>query len=250
MASPMLEAINVEKRFDGDVQALRGVDLAVDAGETVALIGESGCGKTTLLRLFNRLDIASSGEIRRDGRPIGEFDPIPLRRSTGYVPQDGGLLPHWNVARNVALVPELLDWDEARCHARTHELLELVGLAPGRFADRYPSELSGGQRQRVSFARALAADPDVILLDEPFGALDALTRLALHDEFLRIVSGLEKTLLLVTHDLAEAFRLADRVAVMKDGRILQTGTPRELLASPAEGYVAELIAMVKDESVA
>src|SRR5262245_40311366 len=236
-----LSAAAVTKVYPGGVQALRGVDLEVARGTTVALIGASGCGKTTLLRMFNRLEEPTSGDVRIAGRPSRDVDPIRLRRTTGYVQQDGGLLPHWTVAQNAALVPALLGWDAAKRGKRADDLLALVGLAPETYRRRYPRELSGGERQRVAFARALAADPEVILLDEPFGALDALTRLDLQEEFQRLKRQLGKTMLLVTHDLREAFHLGDRVAVMKDGRILQQGTADELKQQPEEGYVKSLL---------
>ncbi len=242
---PVLEALAVDKEYPGGVQALRGVDLAVTRGETVVLIGESGCGKTTLLRMFNRLEEPTEGEILIDGQPALTRDPIELRRQTGYVQQDGGLLPHWTVGRNVELVPELLGWELQRRRSRADELLELVGLPPERYRSRYPAQLSGGQRQRVAFARALAADPDVVLLDEPFGALDALTRLELQQEFLKLKRQLSKTMLFVTHDLEEAFRLGDRVAVMKEGKVLQTASPERLRQEPAGDYVSALIGMVR-----
>ncbi len=238
-----LEAVEVGKRWADGTRALDGVSLAVAAGETLALVGESGSGKTTLLRLFNRLTEPTSGEVRVGGRAVGATDAIALRRSIGYVPQDGGLLPHWRIARNVELVPRLLGWDPRRRGERTREMLEVVGLDPVRHARRYPAELSGGQRQRVAFARALAADPPVVLLDEPFGALDALTRLELHEQFLELKRRLAKTTLLVTHDLGEAFRLGDRIGVMRGGRLLQLGRPAELLASPADDYVRQLLAL-------
>jgi osmoprotectant transport system ATP-binding protein len=240
---PALEARGVKKVFPGGVHALRGVDLELGSAETVVLVGESGCGKTTLLRMFNRLEEPTEGSIRIEGRPAADHDPIKLRRHTGYVQQEGGLLPHWTVRRNVELVPELLGWEVERRRARSSELLALVGLEPDRFHWRYPRHLSGGQRQRVAFARALAADPPVVLLDEPFGALDALTRLELQREFLRLKRRLAKTILLVTHDLREAFRLGDRIAVMKDGRILKAAVPDELRRNPADDYVRSLLAM-------
>jgi osmoprotectant transport system ATP-binding protein len=241
VGEPLLEARSVTKTFPGGVTALDAVSISVHAGETIVLIGESGCGKTTLLRLFNRLVEPTSGQVRVNGRDVAEADPIPLRRHLGYVQQEGGLLPHWTVARNVALVPTLLGWERERRRARADELLDLVGLDPGLFRHRYPRELSGGQRQRVAFARAVAADADVILLDEPFGALDAITRRELQDEFLRLKGRLGKTMLLVTHDLAEAFRLGDRIAVMAGGRILQTDTPDAIADEPADEYVARLL---------
>jgi len=238
---PILEALGVAKTYGDGTAALAGIDLAVRPGETVALVGESGSGKTTLLRTFNRMVEPSAGMVRVQGRPAADLDPIALRRRIGYVPQDGGLIPHWRVERNVELVPRLLGWDSGRRQTRGREMLELVGLDPAAHAGRYPAELSGGQRQRVAIARALAADPSVILLDEPFGALDALTRLELHRQFLELKKTLGKTTVLVTHDLAEAFRLADRIGVMRGGRLLQLGSPEELAARPADPYVQALL---------
>lgn len=240
---PVLEAVNVAKTYGDGTAALAGVTLAIQPGETVALVGESGSGKTTLLRTFNRMVEPSSGDVRVEGRSVADLDPIALRRRIGYVPQDGGLIPHWTVERNVELVPRLLDWEPERRRARAREMLERVGLDPEVYARRHPAELSGGQRQRVAFARALAAGPEVILLDEPFGALDALTRLELHRQFLELQKTLGKTAVLVTHDLAEAFRLAGRIGVMRAGRLLQLATPEELAARPADPYVEALLEM-------
>jgi osmoprotectant transport system ATP-binding protein len=237
---PILEAVEVAKTYGDGTAALAGVTLAVNPGETVALVGESGSGKTTLLRTFNRMIEPSAGTVRVEGKPVADLDPIALRRRIGYVPQDGGLIPHWRVERNVELVPRLLGWDRDRRRERTREMLELVGLSEAQ-GGRYPAELSGGQRQRVAFARALAADPPLILLDEPFGALDALTRLELHRQFLELKSRLAKTAVLVTHDLGEAFRLADRIGVMRAGRLLQLGVPKELEERPADPYVSALL---------
>jgi len=247
VATPALEAVDVSKTYPGasgtpeGTAALAGVSLSIASGETVALVGESGCGKTTLLRTFNRLVDPTAGVVRVEGKPVAETDPIGLRRRIGYVPQDGGLLPHWRIERNVELVPRLLGWDRDRARTRAREMLNLVGLAPDIYARRYPAELSGGQRQRVAFARALAADPPIILLDEPFGALDALTRLELHRQFQTLQETLHKTMVLVTHDLNEAFRLAGRIGVMKKGRLLQLAPPDELTTQPADGYVRELL---------
>jgi osmoprotectant transport system ATP-binding protein len=234
----VLRAEDVVKRF-GAVVALNRVTLEVRRGECVALIGESGSGKTTLLRCFNRLTDPDSGQVLVDGRNAASLDPIALRRRMGYVPQDGGLLPHWRVRRNVALVPWLRG--DARPDEGAERALRLVGLGPEEFGERWPGDLSGGQRQRVAVARALAAEPDVVLLDEPFGALDAITRADLQNTFLEVRAALTLTALLVTHDLAEAFLLADRVAVMHAGSIEQVAPPGELLASPATPYVDALL---------
>lgn len=244
---PMLRAVGVEKLYPGGVRALTGADLEVSTGETLALVGESGSGKTTLLRTFNRTVEPDAGEVSVEMRPVAREDPIELRRRIGYVPQNGGLIPHWNVGDNVELVTRLLGWPAARRRERADEVLELVGLDPSELRDRYPRLLSGGQRQRVALARALAGEPRVVLLDEPFGALDALTRLRVRAVFQRIRSTVATTILLVTHDLDEAFELADRVAVMKDGRVLQAGRRHDLLERPAHPYVEELLALRRSD---
>ena len=238
---PTLELRGVGKDFPGGVKALDGIDLEIAAGESVALIGESGSGKSTLLRLFNRMTIPSRGSVHREGEDLATADLISLRRRTGYVQQEGGLLPHWTVGRNVELVPKLLGWSADRRRRRTDELLAWLGLAPDRFAHRYPTELSGGQRQRVALARSLAGEPGVLLLDEPFGALDPLLREDLWHEFSNLKESLSQTIVLVTHDLREAFALGDRVGVLKDGHLLQLATPEELRETPRPGYVEKLL---------
>jgi osmoprotectant transport system ATP-binding protein len=232
-----LEARSVSKSFGG-VVALNAVTVRVAAGECVALVGESGSGKTTLLRLFNRMVEPDSGQVLANGQDVATLDPVRLRRRMGYVPQTGGLLPHWSVLRNVALVPWLERQADANGAANT--ALELVGLSPATFAARRPSELSGGQRQRVAIARALAAQPDFLLLDEPFAALDAITRADVHEAFAGVRARLLVTTLLVTHDLREAVLLADRIVVLRQGRLEQVGTPTEIFDAPATDYVAEL----------
>jgi len=233
-----LEAIGVVRRY-GTVTALDGVSLAVAPGECVALVGESGSGKTTLLRCFNRMVEPDAGRVLVNGADAAGVDPIQLRRHTGYVPQEGGLLPHWRVLRNAALVPWLLGEPDAS--TRAGAALELVGLPAGQYGNRWPSELSGGQRQRVAIARALASDPPVILLDEPFGALDAITRGDLQESFIALRRRIHITTLLVTHDLNEAVRLADRIGVMRKGKLEQLAPPRELIAHPATPYVQRLL---------
>jgi len=233
-----LSARRVTHRF-GSVVALDDVSLDVPAGRATALVGESGSGKTTLLRCFNRLVEPERGEIAVGDSDVRSQSPVLLRRSIGYVQQHGGLLPHWRVLRNVALVPVLREMPDAGNAAR--EALELVGLPAREFGDRFPHELSGGQRQRVALARSIAARPGVVLLDEPFGALDAISRTELQEIFDRLRRELAVTTLLVTHDLAEAGRLADEVVVMRSGRMEQRGSMRDLVHAPATEYVARLI---------
>jgi osmoprotectant transport system ATP-binding protein len=242
MAAPALSARGVVKRY-GDVVALDTVDLDVAAGECVALVGESGSGKTTLLRVFLGVTAVDAGAVVVDGRDVAAADLVALRRSLGYVPQDGGLLPHWSVGRNVALLPWLLERPDPEAVA--HGALAQVGLAPDLFGPRWPHELSGGQRQRVAFARALAGGARTLLLDEPFGALDAITRGDLQAMFVALRRHAGFSALLVTHDLHEARRLADRVAVMHQGRVAQVGTPDALLTAPATPYVADLLARAR-----
>lgn len=210
---------------------LAHLNLAIKAGEVVAMVGRSGAGKTTLLKLINRLLLPTSGTVFVDGRDTREWDGIRLRRGIGYVFQDVGLFPHMTVEDNVAVVPRLEAWASDRARTRAHDLLALVGLPPATFAGRRPHELSGGQRQRVGLARALAADPPVLLMDEPFGALDPVTRLEVRREFMRIQKQLRRTVLVVTHDMAEAFALGDRVGVIDDGALLVCDTPAVVAAS-------------------
>jgi osmoprotectant transport system ATP-binding protein len=206
----------------------------VQPGETLVLLGESGCGKTTTLKLINRLLLPTSGQVMVENKSTSEWDPIRLRRRTGYVIQEGGLFPHFTVARNVGLVPALEGWDEVRTKSRVDELLAIVGLEPRAFAERYPGELSGGQRQRVGVARALAAEPPLLLLDEPFGALDPLTRASLQRQFREISRRLKKTAVFVTHDVREALLLGTRIGLMDKGKLLLLETPKNFLSSKNE----------------
>ena len=238
----VLSAEGVAKRY-GEAVALDGVSLAVAAGECVALVGESGSGKTTLLRCFNRMTEWDAGTVRVGGEDAAGLDPVALRRRVGYVPQEGGLLPHWTVLRNAALVPWLRG--DTGAEAAAAEALARVGLPAAEFGGRWPRELSGGQRQRVAIARSLAASPTIMLLDEPFGALDAITRAELQTVFdgLRRATGI--TAVFVTHDLHEAALLADRIAVLRRGRIEQVAPPAELVARPATDYVRDLLARAR-----
>lgn len=228
------------KRF-GERWIVRDVNLEIQEGETFVMIGPSGCGKTTTLRMMNRLLEASEGTVEVLGQEVSQLDPAELRRRVGYVIQNVGLFPHYTVKRNVSVVPELLGWPKARIAERVEELLTLVGLRPNEFSERYPRELSGGQRQRVGIARALAADPPLVLLDEPFGALDPITRENLQDEFLALSARLTKTFVLVTHDMFEAVRLGDRIAVMRGGGIVQCTSPGELVAEPGDDFVRAML---------
>ena len=229
----------------GGSEVLRGITLRVERGETVALVGRSGAGKSTVLKLINRMLDPSSGRVLVDGRDTRAWDATTLRRQTGYVLQDVGLFPHMTVARNVGLVPALAQWPRQRIEERTEELLDLVGLPPREFAARWPSQLSGGEQQRVGVARALAADPPVVLMDEPFGALDPITRAELHREFKRIQRRVQKTVVLVTHDMREAFTLADRIGVLDAGVLVEYG-PRVALQASTHPTVRLLVESALD----
>jgi osmoprotectant transport system ATP-binding protein len=222
---PVVQFEDVVYRYPNGAPVIGGLTLSVAPGEVVVLVGRSGAGKSTLLKLVNRMVLPQSGSVRVESRDTREWDSIRLRRRTGYVLQDIGLLPHMTVEENVGLVPRLERWPADRIRARAHELLELVGLPPGLFASRMPSELSGGQRQRVGVARALAVDPPILLMDEPFGALDPVTRVELQREFARIQQQLRTTVLLVTHDMAEAFALASRIGVVDAGALVVCDAP-------------------------
>ncbi|MBM3997058.1 MAG: ATP-binding cassette domain-containing protein [Planctomycetes bacterium] len=245
----MIVLENVSKSFDGGTTySVQNISLHVPRGKLLALLGGSGCGKTTTLKMINRLIDPSSGRIVVNGQDVRQADPVQLRRGIGYVFQGSGLFPHLTVAENIAVVPNLLSWPTDRIVARVDELLAMVNLPAGEYRERYPRQLSGGQQQRVGFARALAAGPEVMLLDEPFGALDPVTRDELRAEFLDLRHRLGLTAVMVTHDMIEALLSADLIAVMNAGKLLQLGTPHELLANPADDFVAALMASPKHQT--
>ena len=233
-SQPLVEFRDVSFAIKNGNPIIDRLNLEVTRGETLVLLGESGCGKTTTLRLVNRLLTPTAGQVKVEGKSTTDWDAIPLRRRTGYVIQEAGLFPHFSVAENVAIVPSLENWDPNKIAARVSELLSLVGLEPEKFAERYPRELSGGQRQRVGVARALAADPPLLLMDEPFGALDPLTRASLQKEFADLKSRLGKTVIFVTHDVREALILGSRIALMDKGKIILLETPKGFVKSEDE----------------
>jgi len=237
----MLKFENVSKVFDGGFQAVKSVTFDIPAGELLVLIGPSGSGKSTTMKMINRMEPHTSGKITINGKDTNSYNASELRRNIGYVIQQIGLFPHYTIEKNIAIVPQLKGWNDKEIKARVNELLELVGLDPEVYAGRYPKELSGGQQQRIGIARALAADPDVILMDEPFSALDPLTREQLQNELLSLHKKLKKTIVFVTHDMDEALKMGDRIAIMKDGKLLQLDTPEKLLHDPAHGFVEEFI---------
>jgi osmoprotectant transport system ATP-binding protein len=238
-----LEFRHVTKRYPGqDRPAIDDLSLTVPAGEICVLVGPSGCGKTTAMRLVNRLIELSSGEILLDGQSVDSFDKATLRREIGYVIQQIGLFPHQTIAQNIATVPKLLGWSRQRIAERVDELLRLVSLEPGEVRDRYPGQLSGGQRQRIGVARALAADPPLMLMDEPFGAIDPINRERLQDEFLRLQAEVRKTVVFVTHDIDEAIKMGDQIAILREGgELVQYAPPREILSAPADDFVAQFV---------
>lgn len=237
----MITMKGVTKRFSkGGIPAVDNLDLEVPDGVTVALVGPSGCGKTTTMRMINRLIEPTSGEITVSGQDVRAADPVQLRRHIGYVIQQVGLFPHMTIWENLASVPRLLGWERAKIDSRNRELMALVGLDASMLT-RYPRQLSGGQRQRVGVARALAADPPVLLMDEPFGAIDPIARTRLQNEFKQILKRVKKTVVMVTHDIDEAVRLGDRIAIMRDGKIVQYDTPETILSRPIDGFVEDFV---------
>ncbi len=238
----MIKLSKLTKQYSADtLPAVDTISLTVAGGEFLILLGESGCGKTTTLKMINRLIEPTSGKVEIDSRNTAAMNPVSLRRSIGYVFQEIGLFPHMTIAENIAAVPSLLGWDKKRIASRVEELLDLVGLGKAGIRERYPWQLSGGQGQRIGVARALAARPKIMLLDEPFGALDPITRDALQEEFLSLQKKLDLTVVMVTHDMMEALLLADRIAVMESGKIVALNTPQKLLADPGHAYVARLL---------
>lgn len=243
-----IEFQNVSKKFNkAGYNAVDHVNLTVNEGEFITILGSSGCGKTTLLKMINRLYEPDEGRIILFGEDIKTVDVIKVRRRIGYVIQQVGLFPHMTISDNIATVPKLLKWDKKRIQARTDELLSMVGLNPAEFKQRFPAQLSGGQQQRIGLARALAVDPKVMLLDEPFGAIDSITRLKLQDELLLLHGGLKKTFLFVTHDIEEAFKMGTRIIIMNGGKIIQFDTPENILKAPADDFVNSLIQAAREK---
>jgi osmoprotectant transport system ATP-binding protein len=237
----MIQLIQISKSFDkGRSYVVKDLSLSIASGETLVLLGSSGCGKTTTLKMINRLVDPSAGTIEVAGKDIMKQDPVALRRGIGYVFQGIGLFPHMTIRQNIEVVPRLLRWPSRKQQERAYHLLEMVGLPPREFADRFPDELSGGQQQRVGVARALAADPPYLLMDEPFGALDALNRELLQQELLKLKKELRKTIVFVTHDIFEALLLGDRILILHEGRMEQIGTQEEILSAPATPFVRNL----------
>ena len=236
----MIELDRVTKRFSDRV-AVDDLTLSVEEGEFCVLIGPSGCGKSTTLRMINRLIPASDGRIMINGENVNSYRPEELRRQIGYVIQSIGLFPHMTVAQNIGVVPHLLNWPESRIIKRTEQLLDMLNLDPASYRDKYPNQLSGGEAQRIGVARALAADPEILLMDEPFGAIDPITRELLQTEFSRIQKELKKTIVFVTHDIDEAIRLATRIAVLQEGKLVQHDTPESIMTQPHGAFVTEFI---------
>ncbi|WP_211748226.1 ABC transporter ATP-binding protein [Paenibacillus sp. Marseille-Q4541] len=237
----MLKFENVSKKYPNGYEAVKNISFEIGEGEILVLIGPSGCGKTTTMKMINRLVPHTGGKIYVGGKDISKENPVTLRKNMGYVIQQAGLFPHYTIEDNVGLIPELKKWDPEKKRSRVTEMLRLVGLAPEAFAKRYPKQLSGGQQQRVGVARALAADPEIILMDEPFGALDPITREQLQDELLRLQQNLKKTIVFVTHDMEEALKLGDKIAILKDGELVQIDTPDQILSNPANEFVEGFI---------
>lgn len=237
----MITFENVTKRFPDGTEALKGISVTIPANKLTAIIGPSGCGKTTLMRIINRLEIPTDGEVYIDGEPISARDEIELRRSIGYVIQRIGLIPHMTIEENIALVPELLGWNKSQVSARVDELLEMVGLEPDTFKQRYPFELSGGQQQRVGVSRALASNPNIILMDEPFSALDPISREQLQKKLRELQTQIHKTIVFVTHDMDEALEIADNIIIMRDGKVEQMATPAALIEHQENDFVREFI---------
>lgn len=245
-----VEFKSVTKRFPkAGYDAVSNVSLEIYDGEIVVILGTSGCGKTTLLKMVNRIYEPDSGEILFYGNSINKINPVALRRKIGYVIQQVGLFPHMTIAENIATVPKILGWDKEKVKNRVNELLELVELSPKEFSRRYPKQLSGGQQQKVGLARALAADPALMLLDEPFGAIDAITRRNLQSEIIKIHKKYCKTFIFVTHDIHEAFRLADRILIMNEGTVQQFSSPEEIRSNPANEFVRQLVLSVEEQQL-
>lgn len=237
----MIRFEGISKTFSDGTKALRNVSLTIPKEQLIAIIGPSGCGKTTLLKMINRLETPTTGDIFVEDKAISTIDPVELRKTIGYVIQRIGLFPHMTIEKNAALVPNLKGWPKEKTITRIHELMEMVGLEPKQFLRKYPLELSGGQQQRIGVVRALAANPDIILMDEPFSALDPISREQLQVEIKYLQEKIRKTIVFVTHDIDEAFKIADRIIVMKDGEIVQVGTPTELIENPLNDFVKNFI---------